>query len=175
MYQEGADLPFRKIYGLDFEYSGADGEIPTIVCLVIQDLRSGDISRYWQDDLSAMTTPPFETGEDIALVTYFAPAEVQSLLTLSWEVEASIIDLFAEFRCITNGDPRAGKKSLIGALRFFGLDHLAPEDKDAMRNMILSEGPWTKDQREAILDYCQQDVVPLGPLLEAIILSLIHI
>ena len=38
-----------------------------------------------------------------------------------------------------------------------------------MRNMILSEGPWTKDQREAILDYCQQDVVALGPLLEAII------
>ena len=169
MYQEVANLPFQKIYGLDFEYSGADGEIPTIVCLVIQDLRSGGISRYWQDDLSAMTTPPFETGEDIALVTYFAPAEVQSLLTLSWEVEASIIDLFAEFRCITNGDPRAGKKSLISALHFFELDHLAPEDKDAMRNMILSEGPWTKDQREAILDYCQQDVVALGPLLEAII------
>ena len=48
--------------------------------MVVQDLWSGDISRYWQDDLSAMTSPPFETGEDIALVTYFAPAEIQSIL-----------------------------------------------------------------------------------------------
>ena len=59
MYKEVAVLPFRKIYGLDFEYSGADGEIPNIVCMVAQDLWSGDISRYWQDDLSAMTSPPF--------------------------------------------------------------------------------------------------------------------
>ena len=63
MYREVNNLPFRKIYGLDFEYFGADGEIPTIVCMVVQDLRSGDISRYWQDDLFAMTTPPFETGK----------------------------------------------------------------------------------------------------------------
>ena len=169
MYREINNLPFRKIYGLDFEYFGTDGEKPNIVCMVVQDLRSGDVSRYWQDDLSTMSTPPFETGEDIALVTFFAPAEIQSILALSWHIKVSILDLFAEFRCITNGDPRVGKKSLIGALRFFGLDHLIPDEKDAMRNMILSEGPWTKDQREAILDYCQQDVVALGPLLEAII------
>ena len=169
MYIGVSNLPFRKIYGLDFEYFGADGEIPSVVCMVVQDLRSGDISRYWQDDLSAMTSPPFETGRDIALVTYFAPAEIQSILALSWDIDVSIIDLFAEFRCATNGDPRVGHKSLIGALRFYGLDHLVPEHKDAMRDLILSGGPWTKDQEKAILDYCQQDVVALSPLLEAMI------
>jgi DNA polymerase-1 len=169
MYREVNNLPFRKIYGLDFEYFGADGEIPTIVCMVVQDLRSGDISRYWQDDLFAMTTPPFETGEDIALVTYFAPAEIQSILALSWGFNFSVIDLFAEFRCTTNGDLRIGQKSLVSALRFFGLDHLVPEQKEAMRDLILSGGPWTKDQETAILDYCQQDVIALGPLLEAMV------
>jgi hypothetical protein len=169
MYIGVSNLPFRKIYGLDFEYFGADGEIPSVVCMVVQDLRSGDISRYWQDDLSAMPSPPFETGEDIALVTYFAPAEIQSILALSWDIDVSIIDLFAEFRCATNGDPRVGKKSLIGALRFFGLDHLIPDEKDAMRDLILSGGPWSKDQETAVLDYCQQDVIALGPLLEAMI------
>ena len=51
MYTEVASLPFRKIYAIDFEYCGADGEIPNIVCMVIQDLRSGGVSRCWRDSL----------------------------------------------------------------------------------------------------------------------------
>ena len=70
MYTEVASLPFRKIYAIDFEYCGADGEIPNIVCMVIEDLRSGEVSRYWCDDLCEMRTPPFETGEDVALLGY---------------------------------------------------------------------------------------------------------
>ena len=73
--------------------------------MVIQDLRSGGVSRYWRDDLSEMRTPPFETGEDVAIVSYFAPAEVQSMLALDWDIDVSVIDLFAEFRCQTNGNP----------------------------------------------------------------------
>lgn len=116
-----------------------------------------------------MKTPPFETGEDIALVNYFAPAEVQSMLALNWDVDVSIIDLFVEFRCQTNGNPNICKKSLIGALQFFKLDHWIPKEKDSMRNLILSGGPWSKAQCFAILDYCQQDIVALGPLLDAML------
>ena len=109
MYTEVASLPFRKIYAIDFEYCGADGEIPKIVCMVIEDLRSGEVSRYWRDDLCEMRTPPFETGEDIALLSYYAPAEVQSMLALGWDVDVSVIDLFAEFRCQTNGNPNVDR------------------------------------------------------------------
>ncbi len=116
IHTEVSSLPFRKIYAIDFEYCGPDGEIPKIVCMVIEDLRSGEVSRYWCDDICEMRTPPFETGEDVALLGYYAPAEVQS-----------------------------------------------------MRDLILSEGPWSKAQRSAILDYCQQDVVALGPLLNAML------
>ena len=121
MYTEVASLPFRKIYAIDFEYCGADGEIPNIVCMVIQNLRSGGVSRCWRDDLSEMRTPPFETGEDVAIVSYFAPAEVQSMLALGWDIDVSVIDLFAEFRCQTNGDPNVGRKSLVSALQLYGL------------------------------------------------------
>jgi len=169
MYTEVASLPFRKIYAIDFEYCGADGEIPKIVCMVIEDLRSGEVSRYWRDDLCEMRTPPFETGEDIALLSYYAPAEVQSMLALGWDVDVSVIDLFAEFRCQTNGNPNVDRKSLISALQFFNLDHLIPEEKDSMRDLILTGGPWSKAQRSAILDYCQQDVVALGPLFNAML------
>ena len=169
IHTEVASLPFRKIYAIDFEYCGADGEIPKIVCMVIEDLRSGEVSRYWRDDLCEMRTPPFETGEDVALLGYYAPAEVQSMLALGWDVDASVIDLFAEFRCQTNGNPDVGRKSLVSALKIYGLEQFIPEEKDSMRDLILSEGPWSKAQRSAILDYCQQDVVALGPLLNAML------
>ena len=169
MYTELARLPFRKTYAIDFEYFGSDGEIPNVVCMVVQDLESGEISRHWQDDLQKMNTPPFETGGDIALVCYFAPAEVQSMLALGWDLDVSVIDLYAEFRCQTNGDPNVGRKSLVNALQFNGLDHLIPKEKDSMRDLILSGGPWSKGQRSAILDYCTQDVAALGPLLNAML------
>ena len=168
-YTKLARLPFQKIYAIDFEYFGPEGEIPNVVCMVIQDLRSGELSRHWRDDLQKMKTPPFETGEDIALVCYFAPAEMQSMLALGWGLDVSVIDLFAEFRCDTNGDPNVGRKSLVSALQVNGLDHLIPEEKDSMRDLILSGGPWSKGQRSAILAYCQQDVVALGPLLNAML------
>ena len=168
-YTELARLPFRKFYAVDFEYSGSDGEIPSIVCMVVQDLRSGEVRRHWQDDLQKMKTPPFEMGEDIALVCYFAPAEVQSMLALEWDLNVSVIDLFAEFRCQTNGNPNVGRNSLVSALQFNGLDHLIQEEKDSMRGLILSGGPWSKGQRSAILAYCAQDVGALGPLLNAML------
>ena len=169
MYTDVIRLPFRKIYAIDFEYFGSDGEIPNVVCMVVHDLRAGEVNRHWRDDLQKMKTPPFETGEDIALVCYFAPAEVQSMLALSWDLNVSVIDLFAEFRCQTNGDPNVGQKSLVSALKFNRLDHLIPKEKDSMRDLILSGGPWSKGQRSAILDYCTEDVVALGPLLNAML------
>ena len=169
MYSTIGSLPFRKTYGVDFEYFGKDGAIPEIVCMVIQDLNTNEVSRYWATELYGMSDPPFETGEDVALITYFAPAEVQSMLALNWSIDVSIIDLFAEFRCDTNGDPTVIRRGLVHALDYFGLTDLKPDEKDEMRSLILSGGPWTKKQRLAILDYCTQDVICLGPLISSML------
>ena len=56
-----------------------------------------------------MKTPPFNMGENTVLITYFAPAEIQSMLALNWSIDVSIIDLFAEFRW-TNGNPNISLK-----------------------------------------------------------------
>ena len=169
MYSTIGSLPFRKIYGVDFEYFGKDGAIPEIVCMVIQDLNTNEVSRYWATELYGMSDSPFETGEDVALITYFAPAEVQSMLALNWSIDVSIIDLFAEFRCDTNGDPTVIRRGLVHALDYFGLTDLKPDEKDEMRSLILSGGPWNKKQRLAILDYCTQDVICLGPLISSML------
>lgn len=69
IYSTVAALPFRKIYGIDFEYCGGDGAIPEIVCMVVQDLNTNEVSRYWETELYDMSDPPFETGADVALIT----------------------------------------------------------------------------------------------------------
>ena len=38
-----------------------------------------------------------------------------------------------------------------------------------MRTLILSGGPWTNDQHQKILNYCEQDVVALSPLFNSIL------
>ena len=154
MHSSVDNLPFDKIYAIDFEFFGQDGENPNVVCMVIQDLRSGRIERYWRDELIAMLVPPFDTGETTLLVSYFAPAELQCMITLDWCTEVSLVDLYAEFRCMTNGDADVTRRSLISALAHFGLEDLIPNAKDETRDLILTGGPWTKVQQKSILDYC---------------------
>ena len=89
-YTELTRLPFRKFYAIDFEYF--DRRNSNVVCMVVQDLRSGEVRRHWQDDLQKMKTPPFETGEDIALVCYFAPAGAKHACS-GWDLNVSVIDL----------------------------------------------------------------------------------
>jgi len=169
MYKRAKDLPFQNIYAIDFEFYGNDGDIPKIVCMVMQNIKTMEISRVWHDQLKEMKTPPFNMGENTLLITYFAPAELQSMLALNWSTEVSVIDLFAEFRCETNGNPDISRKGLVNALGYYELNHLIPEEKEEMRSLILSGGPWTKGQRQDILQYCEQDVVALSPLFNTIL------
>ena len=41
------------------------------------------------------------------------------------------------------------------------------DEKETMRELIMSGGPWSGDQRTAILDYCASDVKLLRPLIVA--------
>ena len=42
---------------------------------------------------------------------------------------------------------------------------MAADEKTAMRDLVLRGGPWSQDERRAILDYCQADVDALAALL----------
>ena len=76
-----------------------------------------------------------------------------------------LIDLFAEFRVETNGLQLPMGRSLLGALAFYGLSAMAEGEKEAMRELILSGGPWSHNDRVAILDYCAEDVDATSMLL----------
>lgn len=158
-------LPFREVWAVDFEYQSEPGEIPVPVCLVALELKSRKLIRLWRDDLHALSHPPYPVDADSLFVAYTASAEIRCHLALGWPVPARVLDLFVEFRALTNGLPVVAGNGLIGALAQFGLDAIDADVKEEMRQLILSGGPWTAEQVTAILDYCQSDVDSLDRLL----------
>ena len=133
--------------------------------MVARELRSGRLLRLWRDELMALRRPPFGVGADMLFVAYYASAELSCFLALGWPMPARILDLFVEFRATTNGLSTPCGRGLLGALQWHGLDAMAADEKTAMRDLILRGGPWSADERRAILDYCQADVDALAELL----------
>jgi DNA polymerase I len=163
-------LPFREIWAIDFEFDARPGENPQPVCLVAWELRGGRKIRLWRDQLGAEA--PYSTGQEALFIAYYASAEVGCHLALGWPVPERVLDLFTEFRNLTNGLPTTSGAGLLGALAHHGLDGIGAVEKDEMRDLILRGGPWTDTERAAILDYCESDVAALARLLPTMLPTL---
>jgi DNA polymerase I len=162
---------FREIVLCDFEFGADDGDRQNPVCLTAYELRSGRKHRLWRDQFGA--TPPYPIGPDTLFVAYLASAEINCHLALGWPVPANVLDLFVEFRCITNGRPTAAGNSLIGALVHHGLDTMSVVEKKEMRDLAIELGrtgrPASNDEKAALLTYCWGDVDALARLLPAML------
>jgi len=155
------------IYLVDFEYhpvGGVEGNSPDPACLVVLDLNTGVTCRYFRDQLRSIGEAPFDTGPRSLWVAFYAPAEMDCFIQLGWSLPDNVLDLFVEFRNLTNGRPTPHGAGLLGAMAYYGLTSIAPTEKEAMRDLILSGGPWSKKQETDILDYCQSDVIALEQL-----------
>jgi hypothetical protein len=157
------------VYLVDFEFhpvNGVEGNPPEPVCMVVRNMVSGRVDRYTRSDLLAMVEAPFNTGPKALFVAYYTPAELDCFLRLGWRLPDNVLDPFVEFRNLTNGLPLPHGSGLLGAMAHYGLVAMAPQEKDAMRELILSRGPWTSEEQLTILDYCQSDVDALALLFE---------
>ncbi len=158
------------VHLMDFEFHPAhrrEGNEPVPVCLVVRHWPSGHTRRYWQGEIYNMPSAPFPTGDKALCVAYYASAEMDCFQALGWPLPTHVLDLFAEFRCLTNGLLLAHGSGLLGALMHYGLPSIGGEQKDTMRDLILTGGPWSSEEQLAILDYCETDVVALANLLSA--------
>ena len=164
-----ARLPFTEIWMVDFEFVVGDGERPRPICMVAEEYWTGEQIRLWEDDLRRLTSAPFDTGKGTCFVAYYASAELGCFLELGWPLPVNTLDLFAEHRVMTNGQWLAHGNGLLGAARRYGIDTMGSEEKETMRSLIMGGGPWSAEQRAAILDYCASDVELLRPLLTAML------
>lgn len=158
---------FREVVVVDTEFITTPGDRPIPVCLVAHEMRSGHRFRIWRDHLGP--SPPYAMGPDVLFVAYYASAELGCYRVLNWPTPERILDLFTEFRARTNGVEALAGNSLLGALSYFGLDGMGAAEKEDMRALIMRGGPWTEDERTAILNYCEADVDALERLLPAML------
>ena len=160
---------FKSVIVADAEFAAAPGERPVPVCFVFHELTSGKTKRVWLEGKRSLR-PPFDFGKDTLFVAYFASAEFSVFLALNWDLPVNVLDLYAEFSLATSGLRTLCGRGLLGALTAFGIDGIASDEKEAMRNLILSilnGHELTEEEQVKILDYCESDVVALKKLLPA--------
>jgi DNA polymerase-1 len=170
-------LPFKHLVAVDFEFefgghdtleaAGRSGERQRPVCMVAKELRSGKTWRLWRGEFGSQ--PPFPVDDSTVLVAYYASAELGCFKALNWPAPAHILDLFTEFRARTNGYSLPNGAGLLGAATYFGIDGIGITEKQGLRALILSGGPWSADDRAAITKYCESDVLTLERLLPAML------
>lgn len=158
------------VWLVDFEFhplNGREGNPPVPVCMVARELHSGRTLRLWQDELVILKQAPFPVDDSALFVAYYVSAEMGCFLVLGWPLPQNILDLFSELRTLTNGCKLPAGQGLLGALAYCGIDGIAAVEKEAMRDLVLRGTPWTPEEQQAILDYCETDVVALAKLLPA--------
>jgi DNA polymerase family A len=162
---------YRGVWAVDFEFTIRPGGRSEPLCVVAREVRTNRLVRHWLA-VSPPAQPPYPVGEDDLFVAYYASAELGCHLALGWPVPVRILDLYAEFRNLTNGRPTVCGNGLMGALTHFGEDAMEASEKDEMRQLAIRGGPYTSGEQAALLAYCEADVNALARLLVAMALTI---
>ena len=126
-------------------------------------LRHVDTIRLWRGEFGS--TPPFDIGPDTLFVAYSAWAEMTCFLVLGWRFPVHVYDLHTAYLATSNillpYNPdevrKKARKGLSDACRAYGIEGWENIDKPEMAKAI-GEGRWREYGREAVLQYCEEDV-----------------
>ena len=165
---------FRTVTVVDFEYEVDDGDLPNVLCMVAymldENLQHVDTIRRWRGEFGS--TPPFDIGPDALVVGYSLWAELTCFLVLGWRFPVHVFDLHTAFLASSNillpYNPdevrKKPRKRLSDACRAYGIEGWENIDKPDMAKAI-GEGRWREYGREAVLQYCEEDVRSSAELL----------
>jgi len=160
---------FKEVWLGDFEFAAPPGGRPQPVCMVARELGSGQTMRMFQGELEEMETSPYSISPNSLFVAYYSPAELGCHLALGWPLPQNVLDPYVEFRNLTNGLDTPAGSGLLGALVYFGLDSMDAVEKDAMRQLALRGGPYSPEEQQALIAYCERDVIALQKVLNRIL------
>jgi len=158
---------FKQVIVADFEYEIRDGDLPIVLCLVAyvldEFLRNVRTIRLWRGEFGS--APPFDIDDDILFVAYSAWAEMTCFKVLGWQFPVHIFDLHTAYLAASNVllpyEPNVKRqkprKRLPDACRAYGIEGWERIDKETIAKDIGS-GQWRKYGREAVFEYCEEDV-----------------
>jgi hypothetical protein len=167
---------FTTINVCDFEYEVEPGGLPRVLCMVVyvlnENLQHVRTVRMWRGEFGS--TPPFDIGPDALFVAYSAWAELTCFKVLGWSFPIHVFDLHTAYLAASNillpynpDEPRKKpRKGLADACRAYGNEGWENIDKPAIAKAI-AEGRWYEYGKEAVLDYCEEDVKNSAKLLGA--------
>lgn len=158
------DIGQQQVWLVDFEFYQPEGEPPRPICMVAQNYFTGEMRHAWLWD-DPHPECPIPLGPDVLYVAYNAGAELGCHQALGWDLPVHVLDLYIEFRVLTCGRFPPGGHGLLGALNWFGLGDISAAEKDTMRDLAIRGGPYSANERAALLDYCTSDVKALAQLL----------
>lgn len=189
---------------IDFEFRNVTSEFVSLVCCTTE--FNGEVKEWWlwrSFETQTALMHYLQDKKDVPIVAYSAIAEARSFQSLSLEpLDYKWIDLFLEFRCLTNHNDRMnwgwqlvdGKKKFVKrpppkwerteeeSFGSFKHTHSLAEatfkltgeirdteHKNAMRDLIISDKEFTKEEERLIQAYCTEDVIFLKKIYEATI------
>src|SRR5262245_22810683 len=128
--------------------------------------------RMWRGEFGS--TPPFDIGPDALFVAYSAWAELTCFKVLGWSFPIHVFDLHTAYLAASNillpyapGEVRKRKrKGLADACRAYGIGGWESIDKPAI-DQTIAESNWCDFVKDAVLDYCKEDVKNSAKLLRA--------
>jgi DNA polymerase-1 len=153
---------FESVYIWDSEYVAIPGFHVSPVCMFATELRTGEtFSRTWK--AGELVTNPLSFGPEALHIVFSASADLGFALAAGWGLPHNVLDLWVEYRNLTNGllDAQGNKldDSLLGACRACGIWDITPEDKkEFYRERVIAGFPFADDEMAQILDYCAGDV-----------------
>ncbi len=147
---------YSEIWIVDFEYSTDSNFRPVVICMIAVEIKTQRILKLYGGGL--LKEPSFLGDNNALYVCYFGVAEMGCHLQLGWRLPNRLLDLYTEFRVVTNGQTLHCGKGLLGALAYFGLKTIGTDEKTDMRNLAIRGGPFSDIELSALLDYCESDV-----------------
>jgi hypothetical protein len=146
---------FGRAWFLDTEFYQPDGERPRAICAVAKELFSRAVVKLWLWDQPS--PPPFPIGPDVLVVCYAATAEWGVYHAQGWPLPVRILDLHVEYRWLMSGFklPSYGQTAAMGMFELSAMDDTYKTD---MRSLCRRGGPYSPQEAQAILSYCEQDV-----------------
>lgn len=149
----------QGVWHVDFEFGQDENLLPVPKALTAIEQFSGETIQLRGPELIKLGAAPWPTGAGAITVAYFASAEMGCFLKLGWELPVNVLDLYAEFRVLTNGLPLPAGNGLLGALAAFNLPLTVSEgDKDTMRQLAMADREYTEAEWLALMDYNASDV-----------------
>jgi hypothetical protein len=99
--------------------------------------------------------PPIVFTANTVMIAYGAAMEIGCLRALGWAPPAYVIDLYAEFRVLTNGTRPPGTNGLLDACAAYGIKHAYSDiEKESLQQCAARGGPFDPP---VMLDYCGWD------------------